>query len=119
MAYNPRYSNGSLRRHQREYWRSLGLPCALCGHPIDYDLGMVTNLKTGRRTPHPMSFVIDEIRPVSRWAEFGYTSPEEAALDVDNQQPAHWICNARKGNRTEGGAWRKKRYEPVPQPKEW
>ena len=49
---------------------------------------------------HPLSFVIDEIRPVSKWKLFGYESPEAAAQDWDNLQAAHWICNAQKGNKT-------------------
>jgi 5-methylcytosine-specific restriction endonuclease McrA len=46
-----------------------------------------------------LSFVIDEIRPVSRWKEFGYDSPAAAAQDWDNLQAAHWICNAKKSNK--------------------
>ena len=48
---------------------------------------------------HPLSFVIDEIIPVSRWYEAGYDSPEAAADDWNNLQPAHYICNQMKGNR--------------------
>lgn len=35
---NPRNSNGHRRRKLREYFKNLGLPCAICGRPIDYDL---------------------------------------------------------------------------------
>ena len=48
---------------------------------------------------HPLSFVIDEIKPVSRWREFGYDSPEAAAQDWTNLQAAHWICNQKKSNK--------------------
>lgn len=70
----------------------MGLPCALCGKPIHYD--EPSDYK------HPLSFVVDEKIPVSRWQEYGYSSPEEAADDWSNLQPAHYICNQIKGNRT-------------------
>lgn len=69
----------------------MGLPCALCGRPIHYD--------EPSDPQHPLSFVIDERLPVSKWREYGYSSPEEAANDWDNLQPAHYICNQLKGNR--------------------
>jgi 5-methylcytosine-specific restriction endonuclease McrA len=47
---------------------------------------------------HPLSFVIDEVRPVSRWKEFGYDSPQAAAMDWDNLQAAHYCCNQAKSN---------------------
>ena len=50
---------------------------------------------------HPLSFVIDEIKPVSRWREFGYPSPRAAAEDWNNLQAAHYCCNAAKSNKTE------------------
>ena len=88
---NPRSKNGSLRRKHRARMKAMRLPCALCGQPIHYD--EPSDYK------HPLSFVIDERLPVSRWAEFGYDSPEAAAQDWDNLQPAHYICNALKSNR--------------------
>ncbi|MBQ3329236.1 MAG: hypothetical protein IJI35_14650 [Kiritimatiellae bacterium] len=95
---NPRRANGSKRNRHRQYWKSLGLPCALCGKPIDYSLGLVTDPVTGRKRMHPMAFVIDEKVPVSRYWEGGYSSKEACAQDVNNQRPAHWICNAKRGN---------------------
>ena len=89
MAVNPRYANGNARRKIRARHRAIGAPCALCGHAIDYSLGMVTG-PDGKKRPHPMSFVVDEKIPVSKGG-----SP----IDFDNTQPAHWICNAKKGNR--------------------
>lgn len=88
---NPRRSNGWARNAIRKRWRSIGAPCALCGKPIDYSLGMVTDPRTGRRRMHPMAFVVDEIVPVSKGGD---------PLDFANTQPAHWICNARKGDGT-------------------
>lgn len=88
---NPRYRNGNLRRKHRARLRAMGLPCALCGRPIHYD--------EPSDAQHPLSFVVDERLPVSKWREYGYRSPEEAAEDWDNLQPAHYICNQIKGNR--------------------
>ena len=71
----------------------MGAPCGICGGrlgPIRYDQPSDAR--------HPLSFVIDEIRPVSRWREFGYDSPEAAAQDWGNLQAAHYCCNAAKGD---------------------
>lgn len=48
---------------------------------------------------HPLSFVVDEIIPVSRWREFGYSSARACAEDWNNLQAAHYVCNLAKGNR--------------------
>lgn len=86
---NPRRSNGHQRTKLRNRMAAKQLPCALCGEPIDYSLP----------SGDPMSFELDEIWPVSRWEEGGYISPEQCALDPNNHQPAHRICNQRKGNK--------------------
>lgn len=91
---NPRVKNGTLRRRHRDRFRAMGAPCGICGGrlgPIRYD--------QPSDAAHPLSFVIDEIRPVSRWREFGYPSPEAAAQDWGNLQAAHRCCNAAKGAR--------------------
>ena len=90
---NPRYANGNLRRKYRARFKAQGAPCALCRGrlgPIRYD--------EPSDAKHPLSFVIDEIRPVSRWREFGYDSPAAAAQDWTNLQAAHYCCNQAKGN---------------------
>ena len=87
---NPRYANGNLRRKMRSRLKAMGLPCHLCGRPIHYD--------EPSDPQHPWSFVVDEIIPVSRWREFGYSSPEEAAQDWNNLAPAHYYCNNKKSN---------------------
>lgn len=89
MSVNPRYANGNARRKIRARHKAIGAPCALCGQPIDYSLGFVVG-NDGKRHPHPMMFVVDEKMPVSLGG-----SP----IDFDNTQAAHWICNARKGNK--------------------
>lgn len=81
MASNPRVSNGSARRKVREWLRSQGNPCAICGRPIDYSLP----------AGDPWSFECDEVVPVSRGG-----SPVERS----NVQATHRICNERRGNRT-------------------
>lgn len=91
---NPRYANGNLRRKNRARLRAMGCGCGICKGrlgPIHYD--------EPSDAKHPLSFVVDEILPVSRWKEFGYSSPEAAALDWNNLQAAHYICNARKSNK--------------------
>ena len=91
---NPRYANGNYRRKARARFMAQGAPCGICGGrlgPIRYD--------QPSDAMHPLSFVIDEIKPISRWREFGYDSPEDAARDWENLQAAHRCCNAAKGNR--------------------
>lgn len=91
---NPRHKNGNLRRKHRRRLAAMDAPCGICRGrlgPIHYD--------EPSDAQHPLSFVIDEIRPVSRWKEFGYDSPEAVAQDWDNLQAAHWICNQKKSNK--------------------
>ena len=101
---NPRYKNGALRRKHRARLKALGMPCGICGGrlgPIHYD--------EPSNHLHPLSFVVDEIKPVSKWRQFGYPSPEAAAQDWDNLQAAHWICNQAKGNKV-GNPEKKEKY---------
>ena len=93
---NPRYANGTLRRRNRARLRAMGGPCGICGGrlgPIHYD--------EPSDAAHPLSFVVDEIRPVARWRQFGYDSPRAAAEDFYNLQAAHYFCNQRKGAKTQ------------------
>lgn len=67
-------------------------PCGICKGrlgPIHYN--------EPSNSKYPLSFVIDEIKPVSRWKEFGYESPEAACRDWNNLQAAHYCCNQAKG----------------------
>ena len=91
---NPRYHNGNYRRKCRARFKAMGAPCGICGGrlgEIHYD--------EPSDSKHPLSFVIDEKIPVSRWNEFGYASAEAVVLDWNNLQAAHWICNAKKSNK--------------------
>jgi hypothetical protein len=103
MASNPRHANGNARRKLRARIKAMGEPCWICGKPIDYSLGMVADPRTGRTRPHPMSFVVDEVVPVSKGG-----SP----LDMANCRPAHWMCNARRGD----GTRQRPKAAPLPQP---
>jgi len=98
---NPRRGNSSLRNTLRERMRSRGLPCAICGRPIDYDLPSRVRLG-GRWVYSDWAFELDEIWPVSKWREGGYDSPEACANDPENHQPTHRICNRMKGNKVAG-----------------
>ncbi|CDB20022.1 putative uncharacterized protein [Blautia sp. CAG:52] len=93
---NPRSANGNLRRKHRARLKAIRGECGICRGklgPIHYD--------EPSDSDHPLSFVIDEIKPVSRWKEFGYASREAAAQDWNNLQAAHYCCNAMKGSRTQ------------------
>lgn len=94
MARNPRYSNGNARRKLALSVRARGDECGICHGargPIHYDE------PSDHR--HPLSFVLDERHPVHLWRQYGYDSPTAAALDPDNVQAAHWICNSEKGGK--------------------
>ena len=98
MSTNERTKNGSLYRKNRAWLKAQGLPCAICGRPIDYSL----------RCPHPMSFEVDHKDPCARGG---------ALYDRGNLQPAHRICNERKSDKqlyyASGRVYRKK------VPREW
>ena len=91
---NPRQSASRARVNAAKRYAAMDAPCALCRGrrgPIRYD--------QLRSHLFPLSLVIDEKRPVSRWKEFGYTSARECASDRSNWQPTHWICNALAGDK--------------------
>lgn len=89
---NPRSMNRALRIKYQKRFRAMGLPCHICGRPIHYD--------EPSDYLHPFSMVIDEVIPVSRAEQFGYSSGREACEDFNNLAPAHWRCNQIKSNRT-------------------
>ena len=94
---NPRYANGNLRRKHRARFKAMGAPCGICGGK----LGQI-HYDEPSNAQHPLSFVIDEDRPVSRWREFGYSSAKACAQDWANLQAAHYCCNAAKGAKLMG-----------------
>lgn len=91
---NPRWKSGRRRKY-RQRFKAIEAPCGICKGKlgaIHYD--------EPSDSKHPLSFVIDEIIPVSKWKEAGYPSAAAAADDFNNLQAAHYICNQRKGNKT-------------------
>ena len=95
MANNPRSANGALRRKYRARFQAMGAPCGICKGrlgPIHYD--------EPSDSAHPLSFVIDEIIPISKATRYGYASRAVAAQDWANLQAAHYCCNAAKGSKT-------------------
>ena len=70
-------------------------PCSICHGR----LGRI-HYEEPSDSKHPLSFVIDETLPVSRWKEFGYESPEAVCKDINNLGAAHYCCNQAKGART-------------------
>ncbi len=96
VSSNPRRDNGNLRRKYRERFKAMRCECAICNGtlgPIHYD--------EPSDAQHPLSFVIDEIKPISLWRQFGYRSARAAAEDWNNLQPAHYCCNAAKSNKVD------------------
>lgn len=95
MATNDRYKNGNLRRKNRARFKAMAAPCGICKGrlgPIHYE--------EPSDPAHPLSFVIDEIKPISRFRENGYESKRAAAEDWNNLQAAHYCCNAWKSNKS-------------------
>lgn len=91
---NPRSANGNLRRKHRARFKAMNAPCGICGGA----LGEI-HYNEPSDAQHPLSFVIDEIKPISKWKQFGYASPKAAANDWNNLQAAHRFCNAKKSNK--------------------
>lgn len=78
---NPRRANGSRRTALRRRVAAMGMPCWICGLPIDY----------GLPPGDPLSFEVDELVPVSKGG-----SP----LDPSNVAAAHRCCNGWRRNRS-------------------
>jgi 5-methylcytosine-specific restriction endonuclease McrA len=111
---NPRYQNGNLRRKHRARFKAMDAPCGICGGrlgPIHYD--------EPSDAQHPLSFVIDEIKPISKWELFGYSSARAAAEDWDNLQASHYCCNQQKGARTMDELRAKKVTQKVETSTDW
>lgn len=91
---NVRYANGNWRRKCRARFKAMQAECGICKGllgAIDYDCPADAQ--------HPLSFVIDEVIPVSKATWAGYASEADAVKDWGNLQAAHWLCNGRKGNK--------------------
>jgi hypothetical protein len=92
---NPRTKNGTERRKLRAWLKAQGRPCWICrafGRPGDIDYSLPPG--------HPYSFEVDELVPVSRFAEGGYSSPTACSLDRRNVDAVHRCCNEWRGNKS-------------------
>jgi hypothetical protein len=92
---NPRTKNGNERRKLRAWLKAQGRPCWICrafGRPGDIDYSLPPG--------HPYSFEVDELVPVSRFAEGGYSSPTACSLDRRNVDATHRCCNEWRGNKS-------------------
>ena len=101
VEYDPRQARGYTRRKLRKRLAAMRLPCALCGLPIDYELSTYVDPKDGKTKPHPMRFEVDEIVPIARGGD---------PFDWSNLQPAHRICNQKRGKMTMA-QWNRKKSE--------
>lgn len=107
---NPRRVQGYRRDQLRKRIASLGLPCSLCGRPIDYTLTTYVDPKDGKRKPHPMRYELDEIIPISKGGSH---------IDPENVQPTHRICNQRRGNKPIPKKPSEPARDPLPKSRDW
>ena len=96
---NPRQLNRGLRKKYRARFKAMELPCHICGRRIDYSLPYYITDENGRRHVNMQAMVIDEVIPISRCKQFGYSSQRQCAEDWSNILPAHAYCNAMKGKK--------------------
>ena len=82
-GYNDRTYVARKQRLRREVGR-LGLPCALCGGPIDVEL----------KHPHPQSFSADHVASLEAFASD--PALRMRMLRRSEIQPSHLSCNARR-----------------------
>lgn len=95
MHLEPRWKNGTQRRKVQAKLRSECRPCWICRA-----FGRTGTINYALRFPHPYSFVLDELVPVSKYWMGGYATPEAAALDYANLAAAHKCCNEWRNNKT-------------------
>ena len=74
MSGNLRKANSTRYNRIVSKVRGRRDPCAICWHPIDYDL----------KSPDPMSFELDHIVPISKGGD---------PYDPANGQASHRCCN--------------------------
>lgn len=85
------YEDHQYRKRQRalrNLVRTKGLPCWLCGRPIDLDLP----------PRHAMAFTADHVNAIANGGRL-----------LGDLQPAHRACNSRRG--------RKRTEDQIPRPK--
>ena len=92
---NPRRRGGAERDRLRVRIAAENRPCWICRA-----FGRTGRINYALRFPHPYSFVLDELVPVSKYWMGGYPTPEAAALDYNNLAAAHKCCNEWRSNKT-------------------
>lgn len=92
---NPRRRGGAERDRLRVRIAAENRPCWICKV-----MGRSGRINYSLRFPHPYSFVLDELVPVSKYWMGGYATPEAAALDYNNLAAAHKCCNEWRSNKT-------------------
>lgn len=78
---NTPHRSTTIRDRDRARFRRSQAPCAICGQPIDYTI----------KSPDPMSFEVDHIKPIDRFPEL--------ANDPNNKAATHRACNRAKSNK--------------------
>jgi 5-methylcytosine-specific restriction endonuclease McrA len=77
MAHQKFHGRPAERARRRQ--RAKGLPCCICGQPIDYTLP----------PEHPMSFTLEH-KTAQKYAP-------DLAFAASNHDSAHRSCNSKKG----------------------
>ena len=95
---NPRRRGGSERDKLRVRIAAEHRPCWIC--QVMGKSAKASKINYALRFPHPYSFVLDELVPVSKYWLGGYATPEAAALDYNNLAAAHKCCNEWRSNKT-------------------
>lgn len=90
---SPGLGNRKHRVHNRAHWQALRLPCARCGHAIDYDGPRI--LPNGKHNPRYL--VVGHI--VSRMDALALGWTLERINDLSNTQPECWTCSVTSGAR--------------------
>lgn len=90
-AKRARYRIKTVKRQSRtvkpsrlsadEVVRTYGSKCSICSEEIDMSLARTSRL----------GLTVDHVIPLSKGGQD----------TIDNMRPAHWICNVRKGNKTD------------------
>ena len=80
MATASRYANGHARRKVRAWLKAQGMPCHICGQPIDYLAPPLS----------PDSWEPDHILPCDKHPDRMY--------DIANLAPSHSSCNRSRGD---------------------
>ena len=95
MPHDPRWHDSTERRKLQNRLRAEARPCWICRA-----MGRTGTIDYSLRFPHPYSFEMDELIPVSKYQLGGYPSAKACALDYKNLAATHRCCNQWRSNRT-------------------